>query len=302
MMLDYPQLEKLIIVEKQGSIASAARFLNVSKSAVSQHVTGIEEKVGRPAIERSPTKLTPYGRKLCRLYELTQMLEAKLAMEHGHLFNTDLIEAAPIKTSYDDNLQCRCLMDALERYEDKQTAFRFDSLHVKDGTAISKMVRQETMSAISSNNSQHYGYRTHYLGEMACWAVASPDYIASNFPNGHNKSILMSADTAAYDIGNDLISRFLRERTGHPTHKVPSPHGVLNLYLNGSAWGMMPVYLAEIHISNGDLINIVPDEELYLPLYWHVINRIDELLPNVTQTIKIAAQSIGMRDGVPQSL
>lgn len=300
-MLDYPQLEKLTIVEKQGSIASAARSLNVSKSAVSQHISGIEEKVGQPTVERSPTKPTLYGRQLCRHFELTQMLEAKLAMEHGHLFNTDQIEAAPIKVSFDDNLQCRCLMDAIEQFEDNQTAFCFDNIHVQDGTSISKMVRQETMSAISCENSQHYGYRTHYLGEMACWAVASPDYIASNFPTGHNKSILISADSAAYDIGNDLISRFLRERTGHPTHKVPSPHGVLNLCLNGAAWGMMPVHLAKDHISNGDLINIVPDEELYLPLYWHVINRIDELLPKVTQTIKIAAQSIGMRDGVPQS-
>lgn len=299
-MLDYPQLEKLLVVEKQGSIAAAARFLDVSTSAVSQHVTGIEEKVGLAAIERTPTRLTKYGRRLCRHFELTQALESQLVLDHGHLFNTDLIDAAPIKTAFDDNLQCRCLMDRLEVLEDNQSIFQLNAKQVHDETAHEKMVCLETVSAITSSNNQHYGYRTHYLGEMPCWAVASPEFVAENFPTGAIKSSLLSADTAAYDISNDLVSRFLRENTGQPTHKVPSPDGVLNLCLNGSAWAMIPAHLVGKHILDKRLVNIVRGEELYLPIYWHIIDRLDDILPIVTKTIKAAALNIGMRDGVPK--
>lgn len=53
------RMRTFIEVYRQCSISGAARALNLTQPAVSQHIAGLEVAVGRPLFERSPTGVTP---------------------------------------------------------------------------------------------------------------------------------------------------------------------------------------------------------------------------------------------------
>jgi len=72
-MLDYPLLEAVAAVDREGSFEGAARALHVTSSAISQRVKLLEERVGTPLVVRGrPCTVTPAGRHLCRHVEQVQ--------------------------------------------------------------------------------------------------------------------------------------------------------------------------------------------------------------------------------------
>ena len=51
-MLDYPLLEAVAALDREGSFEGAARALHVTSSAISQRVKLLEERVGTPLVVR----------------------------------------------------------------------------------------------------------------------------------------------------------------------------------------------------------------------------------------------------------
>src|SRR5512142_963956 len=81
-MLDYPLLETLAAVDREGSVEAAARALHVTPSAVSQRLKLLEERVGTVLLVRGrPCAATPAGRQLCRHVERVALLEREVEQE-----------------------------------------------------------------------------------------------------------------------------------------------------------------------------------------------------------------------------
>lgn len=79
MQFDYPLLEALAAVVREGTFEAAARALNITQSAVSQRVKLLEEKSGAILIVRGrPCVATEYGQQLYRHVEQVLLLENDL--------------------------------------------------------------------------------------------------------------------------------------------------------------------------------------------------------------------------------
>lgn len=91
----YLQLSAFAHVVQEGSFARAARRIGISQSAVSQHVTNLEQAVGAALLirDRNGVQLTQAGREFFdladRLVTIEQQLAEKIAdygaLEEGHL-------------------------------------------------------------------------------------------------------------------------------------------------------------------------------------------------------------------------
>jgi LysR family transcriptional regulator (chromosome initiation inhibitor) len=78
-MLDYPLLEALNAVVREGSFERAARVLHVTSSAISQRVKLLEERTGTVLVARGqPCRPTEAGAFLCRHVDQVGLLEREL--------------------------------------------------------------------------------------------------------------------------------------------------------------------------------------------------------------------------------
>ena len=79
MDFEYPALEALAAVVKEGSFEAAAKALNVTQSAVSQRIKQLEERMGAVLVVRGrPCTATEFGQHLCRHIDQVQLLEHEL--------------------------------------------------------------------------------------------------------------------------------------------------------------------------------------------------------------------------------
>jgi len=292
-MMDYPHLITLLAVEKEGTFGSAAAALGMSKSAISQKIRLLEQRLGRVTFERNPTRPTPLGRRLCRHIENVQFLETKLFLTYGDLFKNNEFELTSIKIAINDDIQSRCLLDTLDPITKSQSQFLFDVVISREQDALEALRHGNVRAAISSINFPIPDVTTHYLGSQAYVATASPSFLKDFFSSGVTEENLISAPSISYSQNPSLGTRVLKERFGNaiplPSHLLPSSHGVLNSCLDGFAWGMNPLHLAQEHLASGKLVNLWPDKNIEVPLYWHVTSIVEELLDGVTQTVRQAA-------------
>lgn len=99
MMIDTLDLQFLLAIKTQGSLVGAARFLNVTPSAVTQRLQQLEARLNIHLIDRTVRRLhfTDEGELLCRkgvvLLEQHKALFEEIMQQHGKLVGTLKINA-----------------------------------------------------------------------------------------------------------------------------------------------------------------------------------------------------------------
>src|SRR5690606_17225724 len=79
MHFEYPLLESLEAVVREGSFAAAARSLNVSESTVRDRLEHLEDQTGAVLVVRGKScDPTEYGQQLCRHLDQVRLLEQDL--------------------------------------------------------------------------------------------------------------------------------------------------------------------------------------------------------------------------------
>ncbi|MDD9908533.1 MAG: ArgP/LysG family DNA-binding transcriptional regulator [Ahrensia sp.] len=302
-MFDYPLLEALLAIEREGSFENAAQAMGISKSAISQKIGLLEQRLGAPVLERNPARPTAFGRSLCRHFERVRLLESVLSIEHGHHFDTKRIETASLKVAVDDDMPTRCLLNTLEPVADDHRNLLFDISIRKNGDTIDSLQNGDAAAAISTANTssilspQTRDIQTHELGSLTFIAVASPEFAANALLDGIRQEALIQARCASYDADNDLNVRFASEllgmSIGKPTYTIPSTHGLRTLVLDGCAWAVLPSHLVRQHLVTGRLVDLCPGQSLQIELFWHISTYLDELPLNITDTVKRAVERLG---------
>ena len=85
-MIDYSGLEAVFAVIEEGSFDRAAGRLNVTPSAISHRVKGLEDRMGTALIVRgTPCLPTEAGRRVSRHIERVHLLEASLQEDYPGL-------------------------------------------------------------------------------------------------------------------------------------------------------------------------------------------------------------------------
>lgn len=283
-MFDYKLIEALAMVAREGGFDKAARALHITQSAVSQRVKLLEEITGQVLLARTtPPRATKSGQKFLKHYLQVKRLEDDLrgkmegdpdegftSMAVG--INADslalwLLEAIPPFLREE-----RVLLDI--RVNDQEQTHRL----LKDG---------EVMGCISSQAQAMQGCRIAYLGRMTYRMMASPEFAARWFPEGLTGEAVRLAPAVIFDRHDELHYKLLRQAlegmpAAIPTHYVPSVEKFADFVALGLAYGMLPDQQSAPLAAAGQVVDLSPDRQISVKLYWHCWNLKSEVLENLT--------------------
>lgn len=296
-MFDYKLLAALAAVVEQGGFERAAQALGLSQSAVSQRVKLLEARVGQPVLVRAaPPAPTEIGTRLLNHVQQVRLLERDLqaqvpALDEGGLperlriaINADSLATwwAPAVAGYCSSH--RVLMDLV--VEDQEVGLK-------------RMRAGEVAGCICAAERPVAGARSLALGAMRYRALASPGFVARHFSRGVTAEALLNAPSIVYGPDDQLQHRYLAAlgiQGAFPHHLCPSSEGFVRLTQAGLGWGLVPEHQVEGELTRGELVELIPQRPIDVPLYWHHWRHGGELLASLTDHLARAGGRWLVRD------
>ena len=272
-MLDYPLINALASVVREGSFERAAKALHVTPSAVSQRVKTLEERMGTVLVVRGqPCIATAAGLSLCRHADMVGLLESELsrAMPGLALSGANTV-MPPIRIAVNADSLATWFMPAFAAFSGAGTALLDIVLDDQDHTA--DWLRQgQVLAAVTATPEPVQGCKSNYLGHLRYTATASPAFVERYLKDGATASSLALAPALVFNAKDRLQETWLTQHLGQPLvppmHKLPSSHAFVEAALLGIGWGMNPVSLVANHLNSGALVELIPAEYVDVALYW----------------------------------
>ncbi|MDM4722465.1 LysR family transcriptional regulator ArgP [Micromonospora sp. WMMA1363] len=271
-MLDSIQLRTFAAVVAEGSFDAAARLLHVTPSAVSQRIKALEETVGQVLVRRHrPCRPTEAGEPLLRLAGQFALLEREALTEAQQ----GLAGGGPGRTRLAAVVNADSLATwfpaALARVPDRLD-LSFD-IRQDDEEHTAELLRDGSVTAaVTAQREPVQGCRAQRLGAMRYHALAAPTLVERWFPDGATAAALATAPVIVFDRKDRTQHRFLRSVTRReldpPVHYVPSVPAFSEAIRRGLGWGLVPEQIAAADLTRGTCVDIVPDRQVDVPLYW----------------------------------
>ncbi|MEJ8472601.1 LysR family transcriptional regulator ArgP [Roseibium algae] len=289
MKIDPGQLNAVAAVLRSGSFEKAAQRLSVTPSAISQRVKVLEEQLGVVLIVRGlPCHATPAGSRILRHAEEVALLERSLSADIG---GADHSEAFPtVRIAVNADSLATWLVPAMAASGD----LLFD-LQIDDQDHSAHWLRHgDVRAAISADEAPVQGCDCVPLGTLSYRATASPEFMARWFSAEVTLETLLMAPAMIYNSKDNLQSNWMKQTFGHevspPCHWLASTHAFVDAAVAGLGWGMNPEPLVRDLIKAGDLVELVPDASLSVPLYWHVSRSASKGLVSLTDAVRKAGR------------
>jgi LysR family transcriptional regulator (chromosome initiation inhibitor) len=295
-MLDYMGLSAIAAVVREGSFERAARTLNVTPSAISQRVKGLEERLGSVLIVRGqPCTPTATGRLLCRHVEQVGLLELDLRDALPKLAQTGGPDArTTLRVAVNADSLGTWFIAAMREFLRTAPALLDVALDDEEHT-VEWLRSGAVLAAVSASARPVQGCNSVRLGRLNYLAVASPGYMQHYFPKGVDAASLASAPILRFNRTDGLQAQWIRKLCRReievPMHWVPSTQAFVDAALAGIGWAMNPRSLVEDHLRAGRLVELVPTRELAVPLYWQVSRLAVPMLRQLTDAVVAAAHA-----------
>lgn len=268
MSIDSSQLAAFAAVVQEGSFERAAGTLHITRSAVSQRVKLLEERIGQVLIRRaSPCTPTQAGQALLRHAQQVALSEAQALQALG------VAPQAGAHLAVGVNADSLATWFVAAMAEARQSmAMTFD-VHVEDQDHSSQLLREgRVMAAVTAEPRPVQGCRAIRLGTMRYRALASPAFMAQFFSQGVDAASLAAAPTLVFNRKDSLQQRFMQRITRRaltpPVLWIPSSHAFVEACLAGLGWGMNPEGLVQPLLASGQLVEVAPGKSVDVPLYW----------------------------------
>lgn len=292
-MFDYKLLAALAAVVEQAGFERAAQLLGLSQSAVSQRIKLLEARVGQPVLIRAtPPVPTELGRQLLNHVQQVRLLERSLQGQVPSLDEDGIgqrlrvaINADSLATWWAAAVGDFCAEEGL-----------LLELVVEDQEVSLKRMRAgEVAACLCVSPHPVAGGRSLALGAMRYRALASPGFMARHFAAGVDPMGLIRAPALVYGPDDILQHRYVAAlgMDGPFSHHVcPSSEGFIRMAEAGIGWGLIPEMQARNQLSNGVLVELMPDNPLDVPLYWHYWRSGGPLLEQLTGCLARACQQV----------
>jgi DNA-binding transcriptional LysR family regulator len=248
-------------VVERGSFSHAAEDLALSAAGLSKQIRLLEERLGTVLIHRTTRRMSltdpgrTYFEECCRILDRLDELERSISDE-GEAIAGRLRVNAPM------SLGLTLLSPALPRFLAAHTGVALD-LTLSDqlldvvgsGFDVSIRVRAEL------EDSSLVARRLADFRQVIC---AAPDYLARHGTPA-TAADLGSHACLAYSLADHPGTWRLTGPDGEVAVQIPTRLTVNNsmvlrdLILAGSGIGSLPSFLAEPHLSRGDLVAVLPD-------------------------------------------
>ncbi len=291
MRLDSAQLNAFATVIDEGSFERAATVLHVTRSAVSQRVKLLEERVGQVLLRRAtPCTPTEAGQALYRHAREVALSEADAlaAIGGGQRSTTRLaigVNADSLATWFPH---------AMAQAAEGQ-AITFD-IHVEDQDHSANLLREgRVMAAVTADPQPVQGCQVLPLGTLRYRALASPAFMQRYFATGVTAHTLAQAPMLVFNRKDALQERFVRRITRRkltpPVHWLPEAHAFVKATKAGLGWGMTPDPMVAACMQAGTLVELLPGKPVDVPLYWQYWRLNVQVLAHMTAAVRASAHS-----------
>lgn len=283
-MFDPAHLQALAAILRTGSFEAAAAALNVTPSAISQRIRGLEERLGTAVVIRAdPCRPTPAGARIARHAEEVALLERTLAADLGQV-----AERAHVRIAVNADSLATWFLPPLAAVP----GLLFD-LVIDDQDHSAELLRRgEVQAAVTAHGAPLAGCDVHPLGRLGYVATASPGFVARWFPDGVSAAALAVAPALTFNRKDRLQADWARKVAGRPvalpTHLLASSHGFVEAARLGLGWGMNPEPLVRADIAAGRLVALSA-ETLDTELHWQVARVAGRALAPLTAAVRRAA-------------
>ena len=294
-MFDYPHLEVLLAVAREGSFDHAAKSQGVSKSAISQTLKLLDLRMGFVTVCRESVQTTHFGNKLCRHLEHVNLLEQNFLLDNSHLFEIAPPGPVTVKVAVNDDSISSWFTDVVVGTQSVRSKFMLDLINTDQQNPNNLMADASISAAISINDEPLTGFTNYFLGQHIYRATASPEFVNRYFPNGVTIDSLSKAASVRYDADDKLrrqwFAKIFEEDLEFSATNIHSVHGIAKICVEGSAWGMNPALIIDRHIKSGELVELIEGSFLVQNLYWHVSHSAIEMLSQLTEVVRASARA-----------
>ena len=272
MQFEYPLLEALAAVVREGTFEAAARSLNITQSAVSQRLKLLEEKAGAVLIVRGrPCVATEFGQQLYRHVEQVHLLEHDLRKSLTSIEDPSSGNPAVIRIAVNSDSLATWFPEVVQR-AGSELNIHFDIIPDDQEHTAERLRSGEALAAVTTEANPLQGCRRVPLGAMEYVAVATPRFVAANFPDGVSLEAVSKATHLVFDRKDLLLQQWFFDTFGEPAphfgHLVPSVPGYAACSANGAGWGLNPRLSVGSYLDDGALVEFAPGTSVLVPLYW----------------------------------
>ncbi|MCX9158004.1 LysR family transcriptional regulator ArgP [Niveibacterium sp. 24ML] len=285
MKIDFSLLECLEAVVTEGSFEKAARSLSITQSAVSQRIRSLEDQVGAPLLLRTrPVTPTPAAQPLLRFARQTQVLALDVWPEL-----LENVSRGRVRIAVNADSLGSWVLPALQPWAERSAAML--DFVVDDQEHTQEWLRSgEVIGSIASAPVPAHGFRSVALGVMRYRCVASPAYIARHLPGGLDRRSVRRAPVLVFNRRDALQAEHLRRHlrvkdVQFPNHFVPAYEAFMNAALLGYGYGLLPEAQCAQALADGSLVDITPQTQASVPLYWHTWGIESELVATLTRAL-----------------
>ncbi len=294
MQLTPNQLAALSAVLSHGSFEAAAHALNVTPSAISQRIKALEDRIGTVLVDRGqPCTGTAAGQRLAKHAEDVALLENQIARE---LSLPPKGPAAQLRCAINADSLATWFIPAMAACPD----ILFDLVIDDQDHSADWLRRGDVSAAVTHGSKPVTGCDLFDLGALRYVATASPAYMSRWFADGPNTATLRAAPCLVFNAKDALQRRWLEINAepalSPPAHFLPSSQAFVDAAKAGLGWGMNPLLLVEQELANGELVEILPDTPLDVPLGWQVSRVMAAALEPVTRAVVATAAKYLIRD------
>ena len=294
MQLDSAQLNAFATVIDEGSFERAATVLHVTRSAVSQRIKLLEERVGQVLVRRAtPCTPTEAGEALYRHARAVALSESDAlgAIGGGQQGATRL--AIGVNA---DSLATWFTTAMARAYDAPGPGITFD-IHVEDQDHSANLLREgRVMAAVTADPQPVQGCQVLALGTLRYRALASPAFVRRHFAQGVTAAALAQAPMLVFNRKDALQERFVRRITRRaiapPVHWLPEAHAFVAATRAGLGWGMVPDPMVDNDLRAGTLAELVPGRPVDVPLYWQYWRLNVHALRRMTEAVQQAAAQV----------
>ncbi|MDR3413044.1 MAG: LysR family transcriptional regulator ArgP [Formivibrio sp.] len=267
-MFDYKQLEALEMIVLAGSFDGAARRLHLTQSAISQRIRQLEERFGGVLLVReNPVRPTPAGESLLAHVRQVRRLEAEI--EAGEAERTGWV---PVRIGINADSLAIGLVPSLAATLVEERLL-LECVVDDESYTLGLLKAGEVVGCISTQADALPGCSVEALGSMTYVFVASPGFAAHWFAAGVSRESLAAAPAAVSGRPDSLHRRWLREHFkleegAYPCHVIPESHALFSAALSGMGCAIVPKHQALTALERGDLVMLIADDPIAVPLYW----------------------------------
>ncbi|WP_437613141.1 LysR family transcriptional regulator [Erwinia sp. V71] len=267
------RLRTFMEVYRQRSISGAARTLNLTQPAVSQHISGLEVAVGRPLFERLAHGVQPTVVADDLAADIGDKLDAaESALASARARSMDVSGTLQL-IGHADFMAEKLAGELLPLLENGIRVH----MHTGDGPLVAQMVSEGHCDlGITAHPVTDSRLKSEVIFTDRVLAVASPQVAQRLNQSADFTAALLNEPLLAYNLELSLTASWLeKNRIRHPS-LLPAMvgqdlRGQRTLLCKGFGWSVMPEFLCQPQILQGELMPLnapVGDITIRYSLIW----------------------------------